>query len=201
MATAVYQPDASLLPALIPTTLPQEQGDGQNDGRAVSVEEYLRSSYDPDCDLVDGLLEERNMGEFDHGDLQAEISHIFRTNEPIWKVKAIVEVRLQTKPRNFRVPDVMVLHPGQKRAQIMREAPLACIEVFSPEDTWRRLKVKIDEYLALGVSHIWAFDPADRTAYRCDRTGYHLVTTPDLTIPNTPISLHLPTLFAVLDAN
>ena len=36
----------------------------------LSVEEYLHSSYEPDADYVDGFLEERNLGEFDHGDLQ-----------------------------------------------------------------------------------------------------------------------------------
>ena len=27
----------------------------------ISVEEYLRSSYEPDCDFVDGEIEERNV--------------------------------------------------------------------------------------------------------------------------------------------
>jgi Uma2 family endonuclease len=197
MATAVQQPD---LQHKTPAD-PNELCDGQNDGREVTVERYLTSSYSPDCDLVDGHLEERNMGEFDHGDLQTELVHIFRTNQPLWNVKAIVELRLQTRPNNFRVPDVMVLHPGQKRTPIIREAPLLCIEVFSPEDSWKRLKKKVDEYVDLGVQHIWAFDPADRTAYRCDKDGFHRVTAPDLAIPNTPITLHLPTLFAVLEAS
>ena len=34
----------------------------------VSEEVYLRSSYDPDVDFVDGVLEARNVGEFDHSD-------------------------------------------------------------------------------------------------------------------------------------
>src|SRR5580704_12261637 len=29
----------------------------------ISVEEYLASSYKPDCDYVDGHIEERNLGE------------------------------------------------------------------------------------------------------------------------------------------
>jgi hypothetical protein len=28
----------------------------------LSLEEYLRTSYHPDCDFVDGHLEERNLG-------------------------------------------------------------------------------------------------------------------------------------------
>ena len=36
----------------------------------VSLEDYLRTSYDPDCEYVDGRLLERNMGEPDHAGLQ-----------------------------------------------------------------------------------------------------------------------------------
>jgi len=32
----------------------------------VSVDEYLHTSYDPDCDYVDGAIVERNVGERDH---------------------------------------------------------------------------------------------------------------------------------------
>ena len=38
----------------------------------VPVEAYLRSSdYEPDAEYVDGQIEERPMGEFDHSDWQA----------------------------------------------------------------------------------------------------------------------------------
>jgi Uma2 family endonuclease len=194
MATAVQQSDLQHPEAADPGEL----SDGQNDGRAVSVEQYLTSSYSPDCDLVDGHLEERNMGEFDHGKLQTEITFFFRLHQAEWKTNVVVETRLQTTSIRFRVPDVMVLRPGQKPTQIIREAPLLCIEVLSPSDTWKRLKVRVDEYIELGVPHVWAFDPADRTAYRCDRDGFHRVTTPDLSVPETPITLHLPTLFSAL---
>jgi hypothetical protein len=36
----------------------------------IPVEEYLATSYRPDCDYVDGEIEERNVGEFDHSFLQ-----------------------------------------------------------------------------------------------------------------------------------
>ena len=32
----------------------------------ISTSEYLRTSYRPDCDYVDGVIEERNLGELDH---------------------------------------------------------------------------------------------------------------------------------------
>ena len=30
----------------------------------LSIEDYLHTSYSPDCDYVDGELQERNLGEF-----------------------------------------------------------------------------------------------------------------------------------------
>jgi hypothetical protein len=36
----------------------------------ISVEEYLSECYEPDCDYVDGRVEERNFGEWTHGRLQ-----------------------------------------------------------------------------------------------------------------------------------
>ena len=44
----------------------------------VALEEYLSTVYEPDCDYVDGELEDRNAGEHDHSDLQSEIIHYFR---------------------------------------------------------------------------------------------------------------------------
>ena len=41
----------------------------------VPVEEYLRTSYRPDRDYVDGEVLERNLGEHDHSDLQTELAY------------------------------------------------------------------------------------------------------------------------------
>jgi len=38
---------------------------------AISEEEYLHTSYRPDCDVFDGLVLERNWGDFDHSTLQS----------------------------------------------------------------------------------------------------------------------------------
>lgn len=35
----------------------------------ISLEEYWNTSYEPDCDYVDGVLDERNLSEWNHGDL------------------------------------------------------------------------------------------------------------------------------------
>jgi len=66
-------------------------------GALVSVEEYLNTSYDPDCDYVDGRVVERNLGELDHSSLQTEISYYFRTRRDEWRVYAFVEQRVQVR--------------------------------------------------------------------------------------------------------
>ena len=38
---------------------------------AVSLDEYLNTSYRPDCDFLEGEILERNVGEWDHSRLQA----------------------------------------------------------------------------------------------------------------------------------
>ncbi len=43
----------------------------------IPVEVYLRSSYEPDAEYVDGEIEERPMGEFDHASWQQAIRHGF----------------------------------------------------------------------------------------------------------------------------
>ena len=59
----------------------------------VSVREYLSTSHRPDCDYVDGRIEERNSGEFEHGFLQALLAQLFLNNGTAWGVRAVTDVR------------------------------------------------------------------------------------------------------------
>jgi hypothetical protein len=45
----------------------------------ISIAEYLASNYEPDRDYIDGVLEERNLGEYDHGRLQLVLGGWFFT--------------------------------------------------------------------------------------------------------------------------
>ena len=46
-------------------------------GALISVSEYLSTSYSPDCDYVDGVVEERNLGEHDHARLTMKVAAYF----------------------------------------------------------------------------------------------------------------------------
>src|SRR6202043_3939568 len=46
-------------------------------GTLISVSEYLSAMYRPDCDYVDGEVQERNLGEYDHGKIQLFLGVLF----------------------------------------------------------------------------------------------------------------------------
>lgn len=165
----------------------------------VSEEEYLRSSYEPDCDYIDGRIEERSVGEYEHSGVQTTIATILSIAGPAWGLKVKVECRLQVAPKRYRVPDIMVLRQEQKVSRIVREAPLICIEVLSPEDSWSRLREKLNDYLAMGVANVWCFDPETREVRIYTVDGFDVVTAPALYVERTAIHLVLAEVFAVLD--
>jgi hypothetical protein len=53
----------------------------------ISVREYLRTSYSPDCEYVDGRIEERNAGEKGHSILQTFLAFLFRLHRVDWGVE------------------------------------------------------------------------------------------------------------------
>jgi Uma2 family endonuclease len=167
----------------------------------MTVDQYLSTMFHPDCDFVDGRIEERNVGEVEHSKVQKMLLRLFAEYEATLGIDALPEVRLQVAKSRFRIPDVMVLGPGAEPKRIVRTAPLICIEVLSPEDTWKRLSVKLRDYLAMGVPNIWVFDPDKRTAHRFDADGLHLVTEADLVVPGTEIRMIVAEVFSLLRKN
>jgi Uma2 family endonuclease len=165
----------------------------------MAEEQYLRTVFRPDCDFVDGRVEGRNLGEFEHSRVQHMLDRIFGINEKAWGVVTNPECRLQVAPRRYRIPDVMILPRGRKYARVIRETPLLCIEVLSPEDTWARIRERLDDYLAMGVEHVWCFEPDAREVRRYTAKGFDRVTEPELTIPGTAIHVSIAEVFSALD--
>jgi Uma2 family endonuclease len=166
----------------------------------VPVEEYLRTTYEPDCDYVDGRIEERNLGEYEHGRLQLLLGFLFMKFEASWGVRAVTEVRTRINRTRYRIPDISVLRADAPRERIISHPQLIAIEVLSPADRPRRMQEKFNDYMDLGVEHIWVFDAERRMAWTADRCGLHIAENGELTVPGTPIRVGLGELFAELDA-
>jgi Uma2 family endonuclease len=134
-------------------------------GTLVSVEEYLSTSYRPDREYIDGVVLERNLGEYDHSSLQGALIGYFYVRRNEWRVRALPEQRVQVKPTRFRVPDVcVVLEPGPFE-QIFRTPPFICIEVLSKDDTVESMQDRVDDYLAFGVPYVWVISARTRRAW------------------------------------
>jgi Uma2 family endonuclease len=168
-------------------------------GRLISVEEYLSTGYEPDCEYDDGVVVERNVGEFEHSFLQTILATLFTNNMDAWGVYGLTEQRVQIGARKFRVPDVCVLPLGAATEDILTQPPLIAIEILSPEDSRRNAAKKAAEYLDFGVEHVWVIDPYARVAYRGTTAGLERVPSGELTVPETPIAVHTAELFSKLD--
>ena len=155
--------------------------------KPVSVEEYLSTVYEHDCEYVDGAIEERDLGEFEHSFLQLFLGSIFVMHRAEWGVVAVSEQRIQLAPKKFRVPDLAILRAGTPRERVLTRPPLLVIEILSPEDTMRRTAAKAEEYRAFGIEHVWVIDTYARVAYRGADAGLELVRNGELVIPGTPI--------------
>ena len=165
----------------------------------IPVSEYLRTSYSPDCDYVDGEVQERNMGETDHGELQGQLLELLRTPANKAYFRTIPEVRVQVAPTRFRVPDICLRRVSAPKEQIVRTPPLLCIEVLSPEDRMSRMREKVRDYLDMGVREVWVVDAEARSIMVYAGTTMVEQTTGELKVPETPVILVIADIFKVLD--
>jgi len=164
-----------------------------------TVEEYLHTSWSPDRELVDGRVEERNLGEKEHSILQGYLTYLFISKRAQWKVEVFPELRTQTKAANFRVPDVLIVRAEDKFERYITSPPLIAIEILSPEDTLTAMRRKSEEYRQFGVKNIWVIDPEKRSAYRYAGSDLEEVRSGELAVEGTSIRIKLSEVFAELD--
>src|SRR5579863_5378854 len=94
----------------------------------VSVDEYLHTSYHPDCDYVDGDIVERNVGELDHSELQGEIYAYFRSLGRKLNIRPYPPCLGAHKRRQPRSEGRHPAHPGSRnRITASRNIPGSAI--------------------------------------------------------------------------
>jgi Uma2 family endonuclease len=165
----------------------------------IPVEEYLRTVYRPDCDYIDGEVLERNMGEKPHSRLQGFFMRYFAPFEDEGDFETLTEQRVKISERRYRIPDVALVRLNAEEPLIVASPPILCIEILSSKDRMRRIQERIDDYASLGVDTSWVIDPWHRVASAAGPDAILHEVTDRLTVPNTPISITVPEIFAELD--
>jgi Uma2 family endonuclease len=165
----------------------------------IPVSEYLRTSYRPDCDYVDGVVQERNLGEQDHSDLQTRIAKLLGADPDEAYIWVNTELRVQVKPDRFRIPDVCVRRADAPSEQIVQTPPLLCIEVLSPEDTVSRTRERVRDFLDMGVRQVWVVDASTRSVMVFEKATMVEHTAGILRVPDTGVEISLADVFTILD--
>src|SRR5579884_313748 len=130
----------------------------------VSLAEYLNTDYEPDCDYVDGVLQERNVGKRRHSRTQALLSARLIYEEKGHGFQVLIAQRVQVSPTRVRIPDICLI-PAEAREETTQTPPLLCIEILSPEDRWSRVQDRLTDYLKFGVRTVWIIDPYSNEAW------------------------------------
>ncbi len=165
----------------------------------VSVGEYLSTSYRPDQEMLEGQLIERNVGEYEHSNLQGALVAWLRRRQREWNIRVLPEQRIRVSASRFRVPDVCVVAREQEIEAVFSRPPLICIEVLSKNDTLSSMQDRVDDYRTFGVPNIWLLDPVKRRAYLCMYGDFREPEGEILEVAHTPIRVPLSELFADLD--
>ena len=97
----------------------------------ISIDEYLHTSFRPDCDFIDGEV----------------------------RLQALCALRMRVSSSRVRIPDVVVSEIPLPDEEVFSSPPYLCIEVMSPDDTFAAMQERLDDYLKFGVPNVWLVDP------------------------------------------
>ena len=93
----------------------------------IPIAEYLKTSYRPDREYIDGEVVERNLATWEHGRVQILVGIWFGAHESEWGVMVASEWRARVSPTRVRIPDVTVVLAGPQ-PPVLEQAPLLAIE-------------------------------------------------------------------------
>ena len=163
----------------------------------VPLEEYLATSYEHDCEWVEGELRERAMPDDDHSAIQAFLIGYFMSMRRTLGVRVRGELRVRVAPERYRLPDVALISRKGPRQAVPDKPPVLCVEILSPDDRASELAEKIADYVAMGIQAIWIVDPRTRALFQADADGMHPAEA--LMLPGTTVRLTGAEIFAELD--
>jgi len=163
----------------------------------IPIQEYLGSTYRPDCEYVDGEVRERNVGKWEHARVQFLLALWFGSREKEWGIVGSTEQRVRVAKNRVRVPDLVVLRAGPQ-PDVLTDPPLLVIEILSPDDSYSDTQERAQDYRAMGVETVWIIDPKTRSGRMC--SGAEWVEATRLEVKGTPLFVELAEIFGQLTA-
>jgi Uma2 family endonuclease len=124
----------------------------------VSLAEYIATTYDPDCDYVDGEVRERNVGDWNHSTWQGRLLLHLGGLERRRGIFVVPETRVQVRPDRFRIPDITVTLAKPTKRWVT-EPPYLVVEILSDGQSLSDIQDRIADYVEFGIPHIWVVDP------------------------------------------
>ncbi len=136
------------------------------DPTPMSVETYLTTSFEPEAELADGVLVERNTGSAEHSRWQAALIGDFGARGREWGLRVRPILRIKTGETTFRGPDIALLDASLPREPIPTAPPVAIFEVLDPEDRFSLTMRRCSDFERMGVGSIYLIDPEDDSCTR-----------------------------------
>jgi Uma2 family endonuclease len=161
------------------------------------LSEYLKTSYHPDREYLDGEVVERNMGKWDHARVQAALAAWFWAHESVWGIMVATEWRTQVSATRVRIPDVVVLKADGRQPDVLTQPPLLIVEILSPEDSYAETQRRAEDYQRMGAGTLWIVDPQTRTAKVCTHSTWTAATR--LTVAGSDIYVEIEEVFRAID--
>jgi Uma2 family endonuclease len=162
----------------------------------IPAAEYLKTSYRPDREYIDGEVRERNVGKWEHARVQALLAGWFGGHELEWGILGGVAQRVRVSPTRVRVPDLVVVRPGPQ-PDVLIAPPLLVVEILSPDDSYSDTEERARDYWAMGVETVWIIDPKTRSGRMC--SGADWVGARRLEVAGTALFVDLDALFGQLE--
>lgn len=123
------------------------------------------------CELIGGRIKYMSPNGWQHGRLESQLNwHLknFVTTHDLGEVLVgEVGIYIRREPDRIRAADVAFI--SKKRLETITStsyldtAPDLIIEIISPADQWEQVRQKLEDYFAIGVSHVWIVEPKNQT--------------------------------------
>jgi Uma2 family endonuclease len=129
----------------------------------MTIEQYLRTKFEPDAHFLDGRIEERIAGYYPHSRMLGLVATALD-----WASEehfSCLLLRLQVSPTRIRVCDVVLLRVDSPAEQIPTIPPNVCVEILDPSENLAAALLVLTDYESMGVENIWLIDIANEFAY------------------------------------